>query len=71
MYQKNEPALGLGLGFVNGQELLHHPTNFQDLICDGWRTIPNKTLLGLACDDPTVFHFVRVVEITGQGKGIR
>jgi hypothetical protein len=58
-------------GLVNGQELLNHPTNFRDLICDGWRTIPNKTLLALACDDPTVFHFVRVVEITGQGKRIR
>ncbi len=58
-------------GLINGQEMINHPTNFQDLTCDNWRTIPNKTLLALACDDPTVFHFVRVIEITGQGKRIR
>jgi hypothetical protein len=58
-------------GLINGQVKLDHPTNFQDLTIDNWRTIPNKTLLGLACDDPTVFHFVRVVEITGKGKKIR
>jgi len=58
-------------GLLDGKELLSHQTNFRDLTCDGWRTIPDTRLLAVACDDPTVFHHVRVVEITGRGKRIR
>src|SRR5262245_31574123 len=58
-------------GLLNGKELINHPTNFADLTCDDWRRIRDTSLLGLACDDPTVFHYVRVVEITGKGKRSR
>jgi hypothetical protein len=54
---------------VNGRELGR--ADYRDLRCDGWRTIKDQTLLGLACDDPTVFHYVRVVEVTGDGKKTR
>lgn len=55
----------------DGKEVLRHPTNFRDLKSDLWRKIPNTQLLGLGCDDPTVFHYVRVVEISGPGKNVR
>jgi hypothetical protein len=54
---------------LDGKELAR--ADYRDLKCDGWRTIKDKSLLGLACDDPTVFHFVRVVEVTGAGKKTR
>jgi hypothetical protein len=53
---------------LDGKELLAHKTDFRDLTCDGYRDMPNKKFLALACDDPTVFHYVQVVEITGAGK---
>lgn len=56
---------------LHGKELINHPTNFADLTCDDWRRIRDTSLLALACDDPTVFHYVRVVEITGKGKRTR
>ncbi|HZZ78183.1 MAG TPA: hypothetical protein VFE62_06675 [Gemmataceae bacterium] len=58
-------------GFVNGKEMIGFNTDYRDLLCDGWRNIPDKSVLAVACDDPAVFHFVRVVEITGQGKRTR
>jgi hypothetical protein len=58
-------------GFVNGKQLVNHPTNFADLTCDNWRELRDKSLLAVACDDPTVFHHVRLIEITGQGKKMR
>lgn len=58
-------------GLLNGKELVDYKTDFRDLICDDWRCIRSSTLLALACDDPTVFHHVRLVEITGTGKKTR
>jgi hypothetical protein len=58
-------------GFVNGKLMLDHPTDFRDLTCDNWRDLRDKSLLAVACDDPTVFHHVRLVEITGKGKKMR
>jgi hypothetical protein len=46
-------------------------TDYKDLTCDDWRKIPDTTNLAVACDDPTVFHYVRVIEITGRGKRTR
>jgi hypothetical protein len=53
---------------LDGVVLVNHKTDFRDLTNnDQWFKIPNPKLLGLACDDPTVFHYVRVVEIKGTG----
>lgn len=56
---------------VNGKQVINHVTDYRDLTCDNWRDIRDKTLLAVACDDPTVFHHVRVIEITGQGRKMR
>lgn len=56
---------------LDGKELMNLQTDFRDLGSDNWRTIRNPTLLAVACDDPAVFHFVQVVEITGAGKRVR
>lgn len=53
---------------LDGKELMAHPTDFRDLTCDSYRDMPNKKFLAVACDDPTVFHYIQVVEISGVGK---
>lgn len=58
-------------GFVDGKQMISHTTNFRDLTSDNWREIRDKTLLAVACDDPTVFHHVRLIEMTGKGRKIR
>jgi hypothetical protein len=58
-------------GLLDGKVLLRHKTDFRDLTCDEWREMRDTTILGVACDDPTVFHYVQVVEITGKGKKLR
>ena len=49
-------------------KLVDSRTNFQELKLDSWRKMRDDRLLALGCDDPTVFHYVRVIEITGSGK---
>ncbi len=56
---------------VDGKVVMEHKTDFRDLSCDSYREIPDTKLLAVACDDPTVFHYVRLVEITGTGKKAR
>ncbi len=56
---------------VNGKDLVNHGSDFRDLTCDDWRWLNNTKCLGIACDDPTVFHHLHVVEITGAGRGTR
>jgi hypothetical protein len=58
-------------GLLDGKELVHVRTDFRDLTCDDWRKIRDTSRLAVACDDPTVFHYVRVVEITGSGRNAR
>jgi uncharacterized membrane protein len=55
-------------GFLDGKELVTLPTDYRNLICDDWRRLRNPKFLGVACDDPTVFHYVRLVETAGHGK---
>jgi hypothetical protein len=57
--------------YLNGKELVNHPTDFGDLNCDNWHEIRNQRLLAVGCDDATVFHYIRLVEITGKGKRTR
>jgi hypothetical protein len=57
--------------FLDGQQILEYKGNFTDLTCDDWRNIQDTRVLGIACDDPTIFHFVRIVEVTGAGVRTR
>jgi hypothetical protein len=57
--------------FLDSRQILRYKTDFADLKADNWRDIKDKTLLAIACDDPTVFQTVQVVEISGPGKKTR
>ncbi len=57
--------------FLDGKELMNLPTDFREFTCDNWREIRDTRLLAVACDDPTVFHFVRLIEVTGTGQRTR
>jgi hypothetical protein len=54
--------------FVDGKELMRLETDYRDLSCDDWRRIHNTDFVAVACDDPTVFYYVRIVEVSGKGK---
>jgi hypothetical protein len=58
-------------GILDGKVLVDHPTDFRDVGSDQWRNLRDASVLAVACDDPTVFHHVRVTEITGTGKKLR
>jgi hypothetical protein len=53
---------GMVMAEVNG---------YGGLTCDDYRKIPNTNLLAVGCDDPTVFHYIQVTEISGTGRKTR
>jgi len=61
------------VGCINGRILASHQTNYNDLrnAHEDWRDMKDKTVLAVACDDPTTFHVIRITEVTGQGTRIR
>jgi hypothetical protein len=58
-------------GLLDGQVLINFPTDFRDLNTDGWRRMPNDRVIGVACDDPTTFHRIQILEVTGNGQATR
>ena len=56
---------------MDGKVLITHKTDFKELGCDDWRELLDRNVLGIYCDDPTVFQTIQVVEITGTGKQSR
>jgi hypothetical protein len=54
---------------LDGKEVLK--ADVKELKLDPVRKLTNPQLLGVGCDNPTVFHYVRVVEISGPGKKLR
>jgi WD40 repeat protein len=57
-------------GYLDGKKIAEH-FDFTTLMSDFWRKMPDTSLLAIGCDDPTIFHSVRVVEVSGPGKKTR
>src|SRR5262249_38282828 len=59
-----------GVTLLLNREVLDK-SDYRSLRMDSWHQIRDQSRLGIACDDPTVFHYVRVVEVTGKGRALR
>jgi hypothetical protein len=58
-------------GFADGKELMHVVTDFRDLTADDWRRIHDTRFPALACDEQMAYYYVRIIDVTGQGKKAR
>jgi hypothetical protein len=58
-------------GLVNGNEMLAVPTDFNNVGNDEDHKLADDRRLGLACDAPTVFFHVQIIEVSGKGKRAR
>ncbi len=56
---------------LNGKQLTEHRGDLGALRIDSWRQMKNERLLGVACDDPCIFHRIQIVEINGTGRASR
>jgi len=58
--------------FLDGKLILEHKTDYSEMSRASEYDLRDNSLLGLfAWDNPTVFHSVEVIEITGRGKKTR
>jgi hypothetical protein len=58
-------------GYLDGVLIHQYKTDFRDLRVDHWRETKDQSVLAVACDDPTVFHAIQIVEVTGSGGRTR
>jgi hypothetical protein len=56
---------------LDGKVLAEYRGDFRDLGSDDYRDLGDVRVVGVACDDPTVFHHVGIIEVTGSGKATR
>jgi hypothetical protein len=56
---------------LDGKVLEAYRGDFKNLPFDNYHEIRDRSLLAVACDDPTVFHYILVVEVSGAGKESR
>lgn len=57
--------------YLDGVLLREHKTDFKDLLVDSWRETKDRSILAVACDDPTVFQAIHIIEFEGAGKRTR
>lgn len=53
---------------LDGKELKKHMTDYSDMSGADSYELRDATLPGVCCADPTVFHYIRLVEVTGKGS---
>jgi len=54
--------------FVQGKLVTEYKTDFSDLKNDVWHRMKDKSVISIACDDPTTFYTIELTEISGPGK---
>jgi hypothetical protein len=56
---------------LDGKELVNTKTDYRKLTGSDWHRIHDTRFPAVACDDPAVFYYVRIIEVTGSGKKAR